>query len=200
MTNQEFVDKINNEYEVAKNLIEGNGGYNIKRGTAHPVSGYMEDLFGLYIAKRIDNKSNQYLVDKLISIRLSRNGKAKTFKPDLAILENDELKEYFDLKTNLGWNRDLKKYLTKKDELIRKIKGRKGWIHFSKDNIQEITYSEKLKYKIVIFNGWNINPNQLIENIEFASQLKNVDIYILNTWNKETGELKINNEAFRHLI
>lgn len=200
MTNQEFVDKINKKYQIANDLLEGNGGYNIIRGTAHPVSGYMEDVFALYMAKRIDKISTQYLVDKLISIRFSKKGKATTFKPDLAILENNEIKEYFDLKTNLGWNRDLEKYLTKKNELIRKIKGRNGWIHFSEDNVQEIKYSKDLKYKMVVFNGWNINPDQLIKNIEFASELENVEIFILNTWDKETGKLTLDNNAFENLI
>jgi len=200
MTNQEFVDKINKEYQIANDLLEGNGGYNIIRGTAHPVSGYMEDVFALYMAKRIDKISTQYLVDKLISIRFSKKGKATTFKPDLAILENNELKEYFDLKTNLGWNRDLEKYLTKKNELISKIKGRNGWIYFSKDNVQEIIYSKDLKYKMVVFNAWNINPDQLIKNIEFASELENVEIFILNTWDKETGKLTLDNNAFENLI
>ena len=200
MTNQEFVDRINKEYQKANNLSGGNGGYNILRGTAHSVSGYMEDIFALYMANRINNNSIQYLVDKLISIRFGEKGRSTTFKPDLAILENSELKEYFDLKTNLGWNRDLEKYLTKKNELIRKIKGRNGWIHFSKENIQEITYSSELKYKMVVFNGWNINPDQLIKNIAFASQLENVEIFILNTWNKGTRELKLDNNAFDNLI
>ena len=200
MTNQEFVDKINKKYQIANDLMEGNGGYNIIRGTAHPVSGYMEDVFALYMAKRIDKISTQYLVDKLISIRFSKKGKATTFKPDLAILENNELKEYFDLKTNLGWNRDLEKYLTKKNELIRKIKGRNGWIHFSEDNVQEIKYSKDLKYKMVVFNGWNINPDQLIKNIEFASELENVEIFILNTWDNETGKLTLDSNAFENLI
>ena len=103
------------------------------------------------------------------------------------------------MKINLGRNRDLGKYLTKKNEFIRKIKGRNGWIHFSKEYVQNITYSKELKYKMVIFNGWNINPEQLIKNIEFATQLENVEIFILNTWNKETGELTINNDAFNNL-
>ena len=200
MTNQEFVNKVNEEYHKANNLLEGDGGFNIVRGTAHPVSGYMEDLFALYMAKRINKISNQYLVDKLLSIRFSRKGRATTFKPDLAVIESGVVLVYYDLKTNLGWNRDLKKYLTKKDDLIRKIKGKNGWIHFSKENIHDIKFSEELKYKMVVFNGWNINQEQLRENIDFAAKLENVDIFILNTWNKETGKLTTDNNAFDNLI
>ena len=53
---------------------------------------------------------------------------------------------------------------------------------------------------MIVFNGWYINPDQLIKNIAFASQLENVEIFILNTWNKETRELKLDNNAFDNLI
>ncbi len=200
MTNQEFIDKINERYKLAKDLIEGNGGYDISRGTAHSVSGYMEDLFALYVAQKIGSKSNKYLVDKLISIKFSKNEKATTFKPDLTIIKENTLSQYFDLKTNLGWNRDLEKYLIKKDRLIQKIKGRKGWIHFNKENIQEIQFSNSLKYKIVIFNGWNIRKNKLQKNIEIADKLENVEIFILNNWLQATKQLIIDNNAFEKLL
>lgn len=200
MTNQEFVDKINEKYNVAKELIEGNGGYSIQRGTAHPVSGYLEDLFALYIASRINKNTYQYFVDKLIAIRLNNKGRALTFKPDLAVLENNEIKEYFDVKTNLGWNRDLKQYLIEKNELIEKIKGKNGWIYSSKENVLNITFSNALQYKVVVFNGWNINSKQLNANIEFADQLENTKIFILNTWNSKTKKLLINNDVFNNLI
>lgn len=200
MTNQEFVDKINTEYQTSNNLLEGNGGYNIIRGTAHPVSGYMEDLFALYIAEKINDPSYQFLVDKLLSIRLNANGRATTFKPDLTVINRDIVLEYFDLKTNLGWSRDLKEYLTKKDELINKINGKDGWIHFSKNDNQNVIFSKELIYKIVVFNGWNINPKQLADNVEFADNLQHVELFILNRWNIQTGELVIDNNAFEKLI
>lgn len=199
MTEQEFVDKVNHQYSIAHNLHEGDGGYNIIRGMAHTVSGYLEDLFSLYMAQKIENKNFQYLVDKLISIRFIKSGRATTFKPDLAILEENVVTHYYDLKTNLGWNRELEKYLKEKNELIRKIKGRKGWIYFSKDNVQNITFSKNLKYQIVVFNGWNINPEHLLINVNFAATLENIDFHILNTWDKKEGTLNIDLKAFESL-
>lgn len=205
MTEQEFIDKINLQYQKAGELMEGKGEYNIYRGTAHPVSGYMEDVFALYMATRIGNKGLQFLVDKLISYREAKGRKAVTFKPDLAILDKSVLTHYYDLKTNLGWNRDLEKYLREKNELIQKIKGQKGWISFPRadKNIpeppQNIGYAENLTYHMVVFNGWNIHPEQLAKNIALANALENVEMSILNTWNTEKNALQINRKAFGDL-
>jgi len=199
MTAQEFVDKVNQQYFIAHNLHEGDGGYNIIRGMAHTVSGYLEDVFALYMAQKIDNKNFQYLVDKVLSIRFSKNGKATTFKPDLTILNDSVVTHYYDLKTNLGWNRDLEKYLKQKNDLIERIKGRDGWIHFSKENVQNITFSKNLKYEIVVFNGWNINPEHLSINVNFAATLENVEFHVLNNWNKAEDKMSIDLKAFDRL-
>lgn len=180
MTELEFFEKINNHREWCKNLAEGNGGFNIQRGQAKVMSGYVEDLFALYLAKKINKQDLQFLVDKTTSLRFSKNGRATTFKPDVSIITSDNvLTEYYDLKTNLGWNRDIENYIKKKSEFISKIRGRNGWIHFSKDNIQEIAFSENLKYKMVVIHGWNINENQLNRNIEVVKEFDNVELYIL---------------------
>ncbi|NVO21236.1 MAG: hypothetical protein HXX13_16155 [Bacteroidetes bacterium] len=196
MTEQEFIDKINMKYAEAKKLFETDAKYNIKRGTAHSVSGYVEDIFSLYMAERLDNPNNFYLVDKLISLRFSKNGKATTFKPDLAIIQNQCLTHYYDLKTNLGWNRELDKYLRQKDAFIQKIKGRKGWVYFEKENRPEIVFSTELKYQMVVFSGWNINQDLLAKNIELASSLDNVDLHILNIWDKKENSLSMDKSAF----
>lgn len=199
MTSEEFVEKIHIHTRNAKNLIEGNGGFNIKRGMAHVTSGYVEDLFSLYLAKKLNRLDLQYLVDKVTSIRFSKNGKATTFKPDLSIINSENvLTHYFDLKTNLGWNRDLAAYLKTKNDFINKIKGRKAWIHFDKDNIQNITISEKLKYKMVVIYGWNINKNQMEENIRLAGEYENVELFVLNKLD-ENKLLVIGSQDFERL-
>lgn len=199
MTSEEFVEKIHIHTRNAKNLIEGNGGFNIKRGMAHVTSGYVEDLFSLYLAKKLNRLDLQYLVDKVTSIRFSKNGKATTFKPDLSIINSENiLTHYFDLKTNLGWNRDLAAYLKTKNDFINKIKGHKAWIHFDKDNIQDITISEKLKYKMVVIYGWNINKDQMEENIRLAGEYENVELFVLNKLD-ENKSLVIGNQDFERL-
>lgn len=199
MTQEEFVEKIHMHTTNAKNLIEGDGGFNIKRGMAHVTSGYVEDLFALYLAKKLNRVDLQYLVDKVTSIRFSLNGKATTFKPDLSIINSESiLTHYFDLKTNLGWNRDLAFYLKTKNDFINKIKGRKAWIHFDKNNVQEIIISKKLKYKMVVIYGWNINKSQMEENIRLANEFENVELFVLNNLD-ENKSLVIGNLDFERL-
>ncbi|TPD65919.1 hypothetical protein [Flavobacterium microcysteis] len=180
MTEQDFFDKIASHRNWCENLAEGNGDFNIKRGQAKVSSGYIEDLFALYLAKRINRKDLQFLVDKTTSLRFSKNGKATTFKPDTSIINSENtLTNYYDLKTNLGWNRDIEKYIYHKNEFINKIKGRTGWIHFSKKEIQSITFSNDLKYKMVVVHGWNISQEQLNKNIELVKNFENIEFYIL---------------------
>ena len=206
MTQQDFIDKVNEQYHKAHLLLEEKGEFDIHRGTAHPVSGYMEDVFAIYMAHRIDDSSLQFLVDKLISYKDSNDKKAITFKPDLAIINKGILTHYYDLKTNLGWNRELKEYLIKKNNLIERIKGKKGWVRFpkvdnDKDAIkQDIEYSKELTYQIVVYNGWNISKEQLDENKEIASKLPNIKMHILHTWNEDNKTLELNQTGFDDLI
>lgn len=180
MTEIEFLQKVWDHQKKCKELAEGDGGYNIIRGQAKVSSGYIEDLFALFLAKRINRKDLRYLVDKTTSLRYSKNGKATTFKPDLSIIDEENiLTEYYDLKTNLGWNRDLEKYIKKKNEFVSKIKGRNGWIHFDKNNVLDIKFSETLKYKMVVIHGGNINETQLNKNLELVQDLEHVELYIL---------------------
>ncbi len=180
MTEVEFLQKVWDHQKRCKELAEGDGGFNIIRGQAKVSSGYIEDLFALFLAKRINRKDYRYLVDKTTSLRFSPKGKATTFKPDVSIINSDNvLTEYYDLKTNLGWNRDIEKYIKKKNDFVSNIRGRKGWIHFGKDNKQEITFSDSLKYKMVVIHGGNINKELLDKNIELVKNLENVELYIL---------------------
>lgn len=196
MTEEEFFQKVWNHQKECKQLSEGDGGYNIKRGMAKVSSGYIEDLFALYLAKK--NKTDYlYLIDKITSLKFSKNGKSTTFKPDLSVISsNNILFEYFDIKTNLGWNRDINDYMKKKNDFISKIKGRKGWIRFSQDEILNIEFDHKLKYKMVVIHGGNINESQIEANKKCIEQYDNVELYILYDHYKN----RINTEDFERLI
>lgn len=199
MTESEFIEKIRLYGVKSRELAEGNGDYNIQRGMAKVISGYAEDLFALYLATKINRKDLLYLVDKVTSIRFSKNGKATTFKPDVSIInEQGILTHYYDLKTNLGWNRDLTNYLKKKDDFIQKIKGKKAWIHFSKDGVKDIIISPRLKYKMVVLYGGNINKDQMLENIRLANSYENIELYILHQPQEDKSNL-VSLEDFNRL-
>jgi len=180
MTEEDFFRKIKKHQKWCKDLAEDKGDFKVRRGQAKVMSGYVEDLFAVYLAKRINRYDLQFLVDKTTSLKFSDNGKATTFKPDVSIINSENvMTEYYDLKTNLGWNRDIEMYIKQKNDFISKIRGRKGWIYFSKEEIQHITFSDKLKYKMVVVFGGNINQKLLARNIEIVKEYKNVELYIL---------------------
>jgi hypothetical protein len=198
MTKEEFIGKIQNYRSNAENLIEGDGGYKIKRGMAHVISGYVEDLFALYLATNVAKKEIEFFVDKVTSIRFNENEKAKSFKPDVSIVNVNRLSHYFDLKTNMGWNRDFVSYLEEKNRFIESLRGKMAWIRHSKDEVQKIIIDENLIYQMVVVFGWNINQKQLSDNLEIAKKYPNVQVHILYV-KKKNGEYGINEDAFNEI-
>jgi len=199
MTKHEFIEKVQNHRDQAGKLMEGDGGYKIKRGMAHVISGYVEDLFALYIAKNIGDEKHEFYVDKVTSIRFNPKEKAKSFKPDLSIIKKNVLTHYFDLKTNMGWNRDFGEYLQNKNDFIEKLKGRDAWIHWEDGN-QLIKISEDLKYQMVIVFGWNINQNLLMSNLKKAKEYSNIEIHVLYEKKESDSSYSINEKAFDDVI
>lgn len=174
MTNQEFADKVNSRYSNANKLLIDAGIYKskINRGTAHTVAGYLEDVFAVYAAEIIENPEAQFEVDSSFFVELPTQQKVKNFRPDLAIIENGIMTHYFDMKTNLGFNRDIKTYLEEKNDFIENIKGQQLYK-------SDLRLAHDLKYEMVIFNGWNVSKSQVQKNIETANALSNVEMYIL---------------------
>ncbi|MCC4214715.1 hypothetical protein [Leeuwenhoekiella parthenopeia] len=208
MTNHEFIDKIIEAYKQSRSLIYGNGGYQIKRGMSHSSSGKAEDLFSVFIAEKLDSKELEFFVDQGISFRTITQKRAKLFKPDLAILKNDTLTHYFDLKMDLGWNRDLEQYLVAKNDFINKLKESNDvWYKTHIEGKGSIKVSKKLTYQIVVLSGANGNKAAHHRNVDLAASLENVNLYVLtsgghlNFYTPEEKEKVIfNDNAFDKLI
>jgi len=199
MTKQEFISKIEEYRSNSSNLLEGDGGYKIYRGMAHVISGYAEDLFALYIASNIKRESVEFFVDKVISMKLDENQRAISFKPDLSVVEDSIMTHYFDVKTNMGWNRDFVPYLEEKNKFIEEIKGKKAWINF-KGERQDICISERIKYQMTIIYGWNINQQKLQDNLEEIKNLPNIDVQILYSYNLASDSYEINESGFDNVL
>ncbi|WP_100613627.1 hypothetical protein [Confluentibacter citreus] len=197
-----FMKAIRYQVFKSRELIEGTGGYNIRRGMAHVIAGYCEDLFALYVAKYIGRTDVKYFVDKVIKIQSDNdNLNGKTFKPDLAIIdENNVITHYFDLKTNLGFIRDIKDFLEKKEKFITDLKHEKAtitsktdWLNqkdehnnidvtnvlYPVDKSLDIKVNPKLKYHIIVIFGGNLSDNAMAKNIAEADKLNNIKLTIL---------------------
>lgn len=201
MTEKELINSIIEKAKDARNLIEGNDDFNIKRGMAHSISGYCEDAFALYIARKLQNPELNFFVDKVISTKFEGHKRSTSFKPDLAIVTPENvLTHYFDLKTNLGWNRYLKEYLQKKNTFIESlISHNKAWVTGKKEwsdfNTLSLNISPELKYHMVVVFGGNINDRTMKENLEFASNLKYIELNVL----KPEGSEKYDPAAFLNI-
>ena len=104
MTNREFINTIIDYYVESRELTCNFEKYNIWRGVNHSVSSKAEDLFALFIAKKIDRLDIELIVDKTMSYR-TPDGKSKQFRPDLAIVQNGILTHIIDLKMDMGYKR-----------------------------------------------------------------------------------------------
>jgi hypothetical protein len=200
MTPKEFKQKLDQKYHEAKELSEGDGGFRIRRGTAHTISGYAEDLFALYAAEIQKDHDCKYFVDKSVSYRESATAKIKTCKPDLAIIEQGELTHYYDLKMNLGWTRDLAHFMREKEDLINRLKQADTWINVTEKEKKEtwgISVSRTLVYHIVVLYGWNISEQQIADNEALAKDLTNVELTIL--FPSEGKDVAISKVAFEEL-
>ncbi len=69
LSQEDLIIKIREQVYKNKFLSEGNGGYHIRRGMAHTVSGYCEDIFALYVALYLNNKKLSFYVDKVSSTK-----------------------------------------------------------------------------------------------------------------------------------
>lgn len=161
MSNKDFIEKIIQSYVDSRELSYGNGGYNITRGMSHSSSGKAEDLFALFVANYLDDNDLKFLVDKPISANISTQKRKKTFKPDLAIEQNNQLTHYFDLKMDLGWNRDIEHYLYVKNNFINELKKSKTASYKILGGKKEIQIADALIYQIVILTPKNGNAKAL---------------------------------------
>lgn len=198
MTDQDFIKRIKDQKQNAHALLAEGTKHNIIRGMAHSIHGFVEDLFSVFIATKINRDSVSYYVDKVISLRLNKDERAKSFKPDLMVIEKEMVTHYFDVKTDIGWNRDLEDYLKEKNNFINSIRGQKAWIK-TPEKVVEVTISNNIKYEMVIVFGWNINQKQLQTNLNIASSLENVEVYVLYSKSDENSDFAISDYEFERL-
>ncbi|GHV94502.1 hypothetical protein AGMMS50293_08220 [Spirochaetia bacterium] len=93
MSPADFVRKVIDLYFAARSPNYYHP--SIKRGRSRTISGQVEDLCALFFAINI-NKKYTYLVDQAITFN------KETIYPDIAIIDNNELKSIIDVKMDLG--------------------------------------------------------------------------------------------------
>ena len=174
MTNEEFINKVVELYIEARNtttIIKKN----IKRGRSHTISSQVEDLFAFYISEIISTEdlpnNIEILIDQPYSYKI--DNKSYTFYPDISIIKDNIVIKIFDLKMDLGWNRDFSPFCIDKIHLIEEIRAKEVK---TKDGItkesKNYKISNDLKYNIVIISNENISEEMRTRN---NTEIANLD-------------------------
>jgi hypothetical protein len=207
MNNKEFINEIISFYKNANERAKIKP--NIHRGRIHSIYSLVEDFFGVYIDNLLQ-ENNEYFQNNfeiLIDYPfVCKAGKTKTFYPDIAVIKNNVIIKLFDIKMDLGWNRNFLPFCEEKSNFMELLL--KNKIVEIRKNNQKLIYqvSPLIKYNIVLISNENISKKDRENNIENISKNENLNIYILtegvhlNNISEETkSKLKIRDNDFDKL-
>ncbi|MDB4207357.1 hypothetical protein N9771_02900 [Flavobacteriaceae bacterium] len=184
------------------------GDYKIWRGVSHSISSQSEDLFALFIAKKLNDSSLEFIVDKTMTYKMPGK-KSIQFRPDLAIINKGVLTHSIDLKMDMGYKRryfetpefetEEKKFSTFREQTFESVSYRMN------DHKVELKVSPKIKNQIVVISekneGKSSNRTDMIEAINMMDW---VSIYYLSGDvhpNNYSNELpRVNDVQFERLI
>ncbi len=205
MSPEGFLERIIRLYQDAR--VSKYADSKISRGRSHSISSVVEDLFASYLILN-DKEIDKILVDQPVFIV----GTKSTFYPDITVVRNGKITAFFDLKMDLGWNRDGLSSLCEKDkELVEAIRSKS--CTFKDGSTKERgTYeiSDSAVYDIVIISDQNIAKPKLEAQLSEVDALSDfVKVHILsqnehpNTYGLEPAELlekiEVNINAFIEL-
>ncbi len=208
MTNQDFISTICSFYKESRKLIVDAGVYKIWRGVSHSISSQSEDLFALFIAKKLNDSSLEFIVDKTMTYKMPGK-KSIQFRPDLAIINKGVLTHSIDLKMDMGYKRryfetpefeiEEKKFNTFREQTFESVSYRIN------DHKVELKVSPKIKNQIVVISEKNEGkPSNRTDMIEAINMMDWVSIYYLSGDvhpNNYSNELpSVNDVQFERLI
>lgn len=210
MTNREFIDSIIDMYQSAKKLNFDYQPYTIWRGVSRSISGLVEDLFALFVARRLGDDSLEFIIDKTMSIE-TLDGKNISFRPDLAIVREGVITHIFDMKMDMGYKRrfhETPEFVKeeKKMSILRNGEYKKITYKSNGNKVELRTHKNIINQIVVISEkneGRSTNRTDLIEAI---SHLDWINIYYLsgnvhpNRGKRSVKETIINEARFDQLF
>mgnify|MGYP001026011637 FL=1 len=208
MTNQDFISTICSFYKESRKLMVDAGDYKIWRGVSHSISSQSEDLFALFIAKKLNDSSLEFIVDKTMTYKMPGK-KSIQFRPDLAIINKGVLTHSIDLKMDMGYKRryfETPEFVTEKKKFNTFREQTFESVSYRMNNAKvELKVSPKIKNQIVVISekneGKSSNRTDMIEAINMMDW---VSIYYLSGDvhpNNYSNELpSVNDVQFERLI
>lgn len=181
MTPEIFFEELVKLYSESRNSKFPSA--NIHRGRSVSISGYLEDLFALFIATNNSKKDCNYLIDQPMSFPSSDLNKQVTKYPDIAIQDQPDLiiTDLIDMKTDLGWNRNgMLDFCEDWNRTIELSKGKPTKFKDGKTKEKKDgTFSKNLHLHIVVASQIN-SGKKVLDHYEEIKNLENVSLYILS--------------------
>ena len=175
MNTHEFVGNVIKLYHEARILAFPHK--KIKRGESRSISSLAEDLFAKFIVEKIKCQTI-YVNQPMFIPALGKR------KPDIAVVRDNAITAFCDLKTSMGYNREgLYSLCQRHSDWIRKARGKQCTLidGVTKEK-RAYAISGSASYSVVILTDTNINPKLLAEQIEGAARLNPfISIYILTS-------------------
>ena len=175
MTPAEYFKQIIGLYEKARSPSYYNP--NILRGRSASISSQLEDLTALFIALNNPHTCSYYIDQPM------RFEGTTTKYPDIVIQKkNGGIDHLVDVKTDIGWNRNkMYDFCREWEGRIESIKGSKTTFKLGVDKqIKEGTFSENLKYHILIISLVNSGKQIIDDYKRVLDDCSNVKLYVLS--------------------
>jgi len=190
MKDRELIDSIIELYKEARVTVFSKA--NIKRGRNHSIASKVEDLFAVYVSELLPDDV-EILIDQPFTYRNDNNTNYAIY-PDIAVIKDSEIIKMFDVKMDLGWNRNFFPFCEDKQKLIDQIRSKEAK---ARDGVtkegKKYRISEKIKYNVVIISNENISKTKKDENLREIDNLDKdkIEVFILtenihpNNYDKE---------------
>ena len=179
MTDEELINKVIDLYQEARvtTILRKN----IKRGRNHSVSSKVEDLFAVYIAELISDSGAlpediELLIDQPFTYQAD---KTYSIYPDISVIVDKKIVKLFDIKMDLGWNRNFFPFCHEKEELVGEIRNKETKAKDGATKEQKsYTFSPTIKYNVVIVSNENISQDNRENNQQRIATLDQTKIEV----------------------
>ena len=187
MEERELIITVINKYEEAQNISDGLPGEqraNLRRGTKHVISSFMEDIIGAFAAD-ILGENFEVWVDQ--SFRY--NNERSQFRPDVTLVKinNDEKQiigflEVKDSANPFRWNSAAQEnraltYITERTNRLQEYRGQKlTYFDYETNGNRSISVHDHTKIDLVLFSDRLFS----LEKLEALSQACNGDDFHLH--------------------
>lgn len=190
MKNRDLIISVIKKYEKMQDIsrdLPGPSRINLKRGTKHVISSYLEDITGAFIADLLPKTKYTVLVDQTFTFENSK----KQFRPDITIIRNAAKGKYivgfFEVKDSpnpFRWN-ERKNQNRGKEYVVSRIKRidafRNSYLKYKDLNQlqHQILVDKDVILDLVFFSDKLFSDDKMTSLKNYCDKNKGVKLHIL---------------------